>query len=54
MDNFDLYLVKQKFILTRSIRDSQTSIDFVQGSPGSRKERVKELIEWFSARAARA
>ena len=27
--------------LTRSIRDSETSIDFVQGPPGSRRERVK-------------
>ena len=26
--------------LTRSIRDSETSIDFVQGPPGSRRERV--------------
>ena len=29
-----------KFKLTRSIRDSETSIDFVQGPPGSRRERV--------------
>ena len=28
-------------ILTRSIRDSETSIDFVQGPPGARRERVK-------------
>ena len=28
------------FYLTRSIRDSETSIDFVQGIPGSRRERV--------------
>ena len=28
-------------LLTRSIRDSETSIDFVQGPPGSRRERVK-------------
>ena len=28
-------------LLTRSIRDSETSIDFVQGPSGSRKERVK-------------
>ena len=27
-------------VLTRSIRDSETSIDFVQGPPGSRRERV--------------
>ena len=27
--------------LTRSIQDSETSIDFVQGPPGSRRERVK-------------
>ena len=26
--------------LTRSIRDYETSIDFVQGPPGSRRERV--------------
>ena len=26
--------------LTRSIRDSESSIDSVQGSPGSRRERV--------------
>ena len=26
--------------LTRSIRDSETSIDFVQGPPGSRREQV--------------
>ena len=30
-----------KMVLTRSIRDSETSIDFVQGPPGSRRERVK-------------
>ena len=29
------------FSLTRSIRDSDTSIDFVQGPPGSRREWVK-------------
>ena len=29
------------FQLTRSIRDSETSIDFVQGPPGSSRERVK-------------
>ena len=28
--------------LTRSIRDSKTSIDFVQSPPGSRRERVKK------------
>ena len=27
--------------LTRFIRDSETSIEFVQGPPGSRRERVK-------------
>ena len=27
-------------VLTRSIRDSEISIDFVQGPPGSRRERV--------------
>ena len=31
-------------LLTRSIRDSETSIDFVQGPPGSRRERVKGVI----------
>ena len=30
--------------LTRSIRDSETAIDFVQGPPGSRTERVKTEI----------
>ena len=29
--------------LTHSIRDSETSIDFVQGPPGSRRERVKTV-----------
>ena len=28
--------------LTRSIRDSETSIDLVQGPPGSRRERVNK------------
>ena len=32
-------------MLTRSIRDSETSIDFVQGPPGSRRERVNK--EWY-------
>ena len=31
-------------MLTRSIRDSETSIDFVQGPPGSRRERVKTTM----------
>ena len=31
------------FVLTRSIRDSETSIDFVQGPPGSRRERVNTV-----------
>ena len=30
-------------LLTRSTRDSETSIDFVQGPPGSRRERVNPL-----------
>ena len=30
-------------MLTHSIRDSKTSIGFVQGPPGSRRERVKNL-----------
>ena len=38
-----------KRILTRSIRDSETSIDFVQGPPGSCRERVKRMGggEWL-------
>ena len=32
------------YVLTRSIRDSETSIDFVQGPPGSRRERVNKKI----------
>ena len=32
-------------LLTRSIQDSETSIDFVQGSPGSRRERVNQNFE---------
>ena len=32
-------------LLTRSIRDSETSTDFVQGPPGSRRERVKSTPE---------
>ena len=32
------------YILTRSIQDSETSIDFVQGQPGSRRERVKRCV----------
>ena len=31
-------------LLTRSIQDSETSIDFVQGTPGSRRERVKQIV----------
>ena len=31
-------------ILTRSIRDSETSIDFVQGPPGSLRERVNQRV----------
>ena len=31
-------------ILTRSIRDSETSIDFVQGPPGSRRELGKNVL----------
>ena len=30
--------------LTRSIQDSETSIDFVQGPPGSRRERVNGVL----------
>ena len=33
--------IRLQIILTRSIRDSETSIDFVQGPPGSRREWVK-------------
>ena len=29
-------------ILTRSTQDSENAIDFVQGPPGSRRERVKK------------
>ena len=36
-----VYLPFACCLLTRSIRDSGTSIDFVQGPPGSRRERVK-------------
>ena len=32
------------FILTRSIRDSETAIDFVQGPPGSRREWVNQSL----------
>ena len=32
-------------LLTRSIRDSESSIDFVQGPPGSRRERVKKKLK---------
>ena len=32
-------------LLTRSIRDSETSIDFVQGPPGSRRERVNAFLQ---------
>ena len=31
--------------LTRSIQDSETSIGFVQGPPGSRRERVNDAFE---------
>ena len=41
----------QVITLTRSIRDSETSIDFVQGPPGSRRERVNSVIliidKWY-------
>ena len=32
--------------LTHSIRDSETSIDFVQGPPGSRSEWVNVYKVW--------
>ena len=32
-----------EWTLTRSIRNSETSIDFVQGLPDSRRERVKKV-----------
>ena len=32
-------------LLTRSIQDSETSIDFAQGTPGSRRERVNLILE---------
>ena len=37
-------MISADFVLTRSIRDSETSIDFVQGSSGSRREWVKENV----------
>ena len=33
-----------EIVLNRSIRDSETFIDFVQGPPGSRRERVKAFL----------
>ena len=41
--NFHCIVCLILIFLTRSIQDSETSIDFVQGPPGSRRERVK----WF-------
>ena len=38
----EIYVI---IVLTRSIRDSETSIDFLQGPPGSRRERVKSFSE---------
>ena len=38
--DFHNLLMLDGISLTRSIRDSETSIDFVQGPPGSRRERV--------------
>ena len=38
-------------LLTHSIRDSETSIDFVQGPPGSRRERVNLWHKCFQAQA---
>ena len=35
------------WVLTRSMRDSETSIGFVQGPPGSRRERVKSPVKRF-------
>ena len=35
-------------MLTRSIRDSESSIDFVQGPPGSRWERVNKLENYIN------
>ena len=40
-----LYYPHTSVTLTRSIRDSETSIDFVQGPPGSRRERVKDQTD---------
>ena len=39
------YLLALLSSLTRSIRNSETSIDFVQGTPGSRRERVKKELD---------
>ena len=36
---------KHQIPLTRSMRDSETSIDFVQGPPSSRREQVKRAIK---------
>ena len=43
LENFFIFTIYQNYTLalTRSIRDFETSIDFVQGPPGSRRERVK-------------
>ena len=39
--------VTAALMLTRSLRDSETSIDFVQGPPGSRRERVKVIVKSY-------
>ena len=36
--------ISSNVTLTRSVRDSETSIDFVQGPPGSCRERVKNCF----------
>ena len=43
-----MYSEKQFSMLTHSIRDSETSIDFVQGPPGSRRERVNTSLPFLS------
>ena len=43
-----MYTTCTSIHLTRSIRDSETSIDFVQGPPGSRRERVKHYRQWLT------
>ena len=41
-----IWIAEHLYLLTRSIRDSETSIDFVQGPPGSSRERVNFSIPY--------